>query len=55
MPDAYVVITGNPVDGLFFYGPFDSYDEATAYAERNHDGDDWWATKLQQPEEEDDE
>lgn len=45
-----LVVTGNPVDGLFFYGPFDDSDQATSWAERNHPDDDWWLAPLVNPE-----
>jgi len=41
-----IVITGNPVDGLFFYGPFPNSDEASHWAGVEHDGQDWWITEL---------
>lgn len=31
----FVLVVGNPVDGLSFYGPFEHVDEATAYAQDN--------------------
>lgn len=42
----WCVITGNPVDGIFVYGPFDSTEEATEWCEENQDGQDWWLTEL---------
>jgi len=47
----HVGITGNPVDGLFFYGPFTTSEEAIEWAERNHDGQDWWIAPLASKEE----
>lgn len=42
-----LVITGNPVDGLFFYGPFDrDSDDAGIWCLHHQDGEDWWATRL---------
>jgi hypothetical protein len=48
----HIVITGNPVDGLFFYGPFATADEASDWAETNHDGQDWWIAPLASQEQE---
>lgn len=42
----HIVITGNPVDGLFFYGPFATADEATEWAEVQQDGMEWWIAPL---------
>jgi len=41
----YILITGSPIDGLFFHGPYATAEEA------NRDGEDvadteWWATQL---------
>jgi len=44
-----LVITGNPVQGFFYYGPFDSLDAATEWAAREQDGEDWWAGPLDSP------
>lgn len=42
----YIVITGNPVDGLFFNGPFGEHDGAVEWAEREQAGEDWWVAQL---------
>ena len=45
----YIIIEGNPVDGLIFTGPFEDQDEAIELAERRGDraGDkDWWVAPL---------
>lgn len=49
------IIWGNPVDGCEYIGPFNSAEEANAYAERWLG--DWWMVLLQEParEENDDE
>lgn len=55
MPEAQIsdrptlVITGNPVDGFFYYGPFDNAGAAIEWAERNQDGQDWWIAPLANP------
>ena len=41
----YIMITGNPVDGFSFTGPFDTHDEAVNYGENFHSGD-WWIAPL---------
>ena len=41
---AYILISGNPVDGYTFIGPFE-YEAAIRYAEIHLDGD-WWIGKL---------
>jgi len=46
---SYIVITGNPVDGLFFYGPFLDANDAGDWAEREHDGQEWWTAHLSAP------
>lgn len=45
-----IVITGNPVSGLNFYGPFDTANEAVEYGHRNDEGGDWWVAPLVTPE-----
>lgn len=43
----HVVVSGNPVDGLRFYGPFATADEASEWAQRNsNDLSDWWIAPL---------
>jgi len=41
-----IVVSGNPVDGLCFHGPFDTSDEATEWAE-GYIGEDWWIAALE--------
>jgi hypothetical protein len=46
----YVVLCGNPIDGLTFYGPFPSGAAATEWAERALDNaGDWWVSELVGP------
>jgi hypothetical protein len=40
-----LLIVGNPVDGFIYIGPFETYEDATEFAEKN-DHDYWWATDL---------
>lgn len=37
----YVVATGNVVDGLGFFGPFDDVEEAADWAEHEIRNDEW--------------
>lgn len=48
---AAAVITGDPVSGLFFYGPFASLNDAGDWAGIHHEGQDWWTTVLNPPQE----
>lgn len=43
----WIVITGNPVDGCNYIGPFDSREAAEDYI--YHDSSDWWVVELQSP------
>lgn len=40
----HILITGNPVDGLRYTGPFETHDEAADYGQG--DDTDWWVAKL---------
>ncbi len=45
----HIVITGNPVDGLFFYGTFKTGEEAMEWADINQQdkkvlSTPWWTT-----------
>ena len=48
---AYIFVTGNPVDGFSFAGPFIDKDQdaahenAVLYGEENGDGD-WWIAPI---------
>lgn len=44
-----LLITGNPVDGFFFYGPFAVAPDAIEWAERNHSDQEWWSAPLIDP------
>ena len=45
----YVVITGNILNGVCVFGPFDGPREAMRWAEANHD--EWVVTKMFSPRE----
>lgn len=47
-PTQAVIITGNPVDGFSFIGPFPDEDAAREYGE-NLIPDDWWVSELETP------
>lgn len=45
-----IIITGNPVDGHSFYGPFTCKSDAVAWAEDNADDyEDWYVADLSHP------
>ncbi len=46
--EAHIVISGSPVDGLTFHGPFNEVEEAIRFSE-SLAGEDWWMTKLELP------
>ena len=43
-----IIVTGNPVDGFEFYGPFKSITEAAEHANTDglFDDHDWWVADL---------
>lgn len=43
----HIIVSGNPVDGLSFEGPYDSHDEAVAAADEV--SADWWIAPLTPP------
>ena len=45
-----IVITGNPVDGLVFHGPFADHEAATRFAEQNFRTVDWWVAPIERTE-----
>jgi hypothetical protein len=47
----YIVVAGNAVDGLAFYGPFDYSDVALDWAQRAIAGEQWLIADLQDSEE----
>jgi len=46
-----IVIAGNPCDGYTYYGPFDSFDDACEYSDRELRKHETWIATLQPPEE----
>ena len=49
--NTYVIVVGNPIDGINLIGPFTDVDEPNEYAER-HVRDEWWVVEVRQPEKE---
>ena len=47
--DEIIVVRGNPIDGLEFFGPFDSEDDATEWADNHRDSRDWWVAYVTKP------
>jgi len=45
----HIVIIGSPDAGFEFVGPFDSSEDALAYAEQERTKN-WWVCELQKPE-----
>ena len=45
----YAVITGNPVDGLILYGPFEGAEAANEWAAVELKHEEWWVTRLESP------
>jgi hypothetical protein len=45
--DVLIVITGDPVEGFIFTGPFTTHEAAERWAEGMQD---WWTAFLQPPE-----
>jgi hypothetical protein len=48
--DVFIVITGDPVQGFIFTGPFTTHEAAEEWA---RDLQDWWSALLQPPEQRD--
>lgn len=44
-----LLVTGNPVDGFSFVGPFDDHAKASEWADRRMDSD-WWIVPIEKPE-----
>ena len=45
----FIAIVGNPVEGLLYYGPYDSF-EAACDDNDSPDERDWWIVELIDPE-----
>lgn len=42
----YILVTGNPIDGFMYFGPYDTHDEAVEIADRDLGAVEWWTAKL---------
>jgi hypothetical protein len=43
----YIVVSGNPIDGLAFHGPFENKGDAMVWADENVSIEyDWWLAVL---------
>jgi hypothetical protein len=49
MSEQRIIVTGTPIDGFTYIGPFDSFDSAESYADHIGVMGDWWITTLQSP------
>ena len=45
----YLVLIGNVIDGVEFFGPFDTHEDALEYASRHHGGAEWHIGTLNEP------
>ena len=43
----WIVIVGNPLDGLAFHGPFEYSDSAVDWAEIHAVDSDWWVSEVE--------
>ena len=43
-----VIVVGNPIDGISFFGPFETFNDAHNWAEGL---DEYWITSLEMPDE----
>jgi len=44
----WIIVTGNPIDGFSFHGPFSDRNDAIEWAEELDP--DWWVVELDTPE-----
>lgn len=42
----YLVVLGNPVEGLTFYGPFSDYDAACEWTDKECRDVEWWIAPI---------
>jgi hypothetical protein len=45
----WMLVTGNPVDGFVFTGPYETHEDVISAGDRVQDAD-WWIAPLQEPE-----
>lgn len=46
---SYLIVSGNPIDGLVHHGPFETSRDAIAWADATIDDDEWWIARLSSP------
>jgi hypothetical protein len=49
MKKQLLVITGNPVEGLFYHGPFEDSDHVSSFIDSECEGTDYWVTEMKMP------
>jgi hypothetical protein len=49
-PEHFILFIGNIMDGVRFYGPFDTLEDAQNYADVFYPGEEWSATIPHKPE-----
>lgn len=47
--DKWIVVSGNPVDGFTFHGPFDGDGIAESWADHFLDDEEYWLAKVYAP------
>jgi hypothetical protein len=45
----YIVIVGNPVEGLKFIGPFDNANDVLEWVEDHGGSSQWWLADMEMP------
>lgn len=43
----WIVLVGNPVDGVTFFGTFPDAEEANAWADHEIKNESWWVTQVE--------
>jgi hypothetical protein len=46
MMETYIVVNGNPVDGLTFFGIFSTAEDANEWGDVHLAGKEWWVAPL---------
>lgn len=49
LTSCYVLVIGNPGDGFQIVGPFEDGNDANEWADAHARGMEWWAMRVQQP------
>lgn len=47
MTGLHIIVRGDPINGLSFFGPFKTGDDATDFADQHIDDTDWWIARLE--------